>query len=345
MKLFINFITLFIICLNNEYKAVSVHKRESIKDFLSFSVVGDWGGIPIRPYQVPWGHRVAQSMDRMAGTEDTDFLMLVGDNFYEYGVKNVSDPRFKQTYEDTFNSDLTNLVDMPMYMQSGNHDYRGNMTAELKYTDLQRRWTFPYYWYTIPTPTFVDFSIDILMIDTNALKGDLAQIDEDPSEVTDRRTDHYLWIKDTLSASTADYIIVSGHHPIYSIAEHGPTQELILNLLPMLKEAKVQLYISGHDHQLQCLSEQYGDLNEDGNYSDTMNYVVSGMGTLPNPSRANRNSLDDGVNLNFLYAKTGLQSYGGYTHFIADSSGLKAYMIDAKDESALYTVSMKSRFR
>ncbi len=49
----------------------------------------------------------------------------------------------------------------------------------------------------------------------------------------------------------APYLLVSGHYPVYSVAEHGPTQCLIDRLRPLLHQYKATAYICGHDHNLQ----------------------------------------------------------------------------------------------
>ena len=54
------------------------------------------------------------------------------------------------------------------------------------------------------------------------------------------------WLESTITSSTADYLIVAGHYPIYSICEHGPTSEMIANVLPLLEKGKVTAYLAGH---------------------------------------------------------------------------------------------------
>lgn len=55
----------------------------------------------------------------------------------------------------------------------------------------------------------------------------------------------YQWIEETLAASTASFIVVCGHYPIYSVAEHGSTSDLVKNLKPMLLKYNVTSYMSG----------------------------------------------------------------------------------------------------
>ena len=88
-------------------------------------------------------------MNRMAAIAKTDFILLLGDNFYWDGVKNVDDARFDDTFQATFNQNLVNLRNMTFWMQSGNHDYRGNISAQIKYSSRQDRWKFPALWYNI----------------------------------------------------------------------------------------------------------------------------------------------------------------------------------------------------
>ena len=49
----------------------------------------------------------------------------------------------------------------------------------------------------------------------------------------------------------ASYLIVAGHYPVFSVAEHGPTQCLLDRLLPLLYKYHVSAYFCGHDHNIQ----------------------------------------------------------------------------------------------
>lgn len=66
------------------------------------------------------------------------------------------------------------------------------------------------------------------------------------------------WLEETLAASKAEYLIVAGHYPVWSIAEHGPTAFLVSNVKPLLEKYKVSAYINGHDHCAEYIDENTG---------------------------------------------------------------------------------------
>jgi tartrate-resistant acid phosphatase type 5 len=132
-----------------------------------------------------------------------------------------------------------------------------NATAQLAYSALSPngRWNFPSFYYTL-NATFPDaatgasVSIEWVFIDTVILCG-LSVAGEKgqpvpPADATPASV-QLAWITETLAASKADWLIVAGHYPVYSVAEHGSTTCLVEQLRPLLIENKAAMYINGHD--------------------------------------------------------------------------------------------------
>lgn len=81
-----------------------------------------------------------------------------------------------------------------------------------------------------------------------------------------------------LETEYVPYVIVSGHFPVWSISEHGPTQCLVDKLRPLLHKYNVSAYFCGHDHNLQHLSDTYLD--------QTVEYMVIGASNFVQNSTA-----------------------------------------------------------
>ncbi|MDA3850435.1 MAG: metallophosphoesterase, partial [Spirochaetaceae bacterium] len=80
--------------------------------------------------------------------------------------------------------------------------------------------------------------IQFIFIDTDRLiTGDAEQLD---------------WIDNQLTDSTARWIIVAGHKPLYSYGSHGFNGTLIYRLQPLL-DNRADIYIAGHEHDMQIL--------------------------------------------------------------------------------------------
>ena len=95
-----------------------------------------------------------------------------------------------------------------------------------------------------------------VMLDTVSLCGDSTDAfgNELPGRAypgpasTPAADEQWAWLNRTLANSTADYLIVTGHYPILSICEHGPTGLLEDSLAPLLTNANASAYLAGHDH-------------------------------------------------------------------------------------------------
>lgn len=63
---------------------------------------------------------------------------------------------------------------------------------------------------------------------------------------------------------------------VWSVAEHGPTKDLVDKLKPMLERAGVTAYFCGHDHNMQHIADS------------GVQYYVVGAGHLIDPSMAHK---------------------------------------------------------
>ncbi|KAF4347975.1 hypothetical protein G4B88_020981 [Cannabis sativa] len=59
---------------------------------------------------------------------DIDFVISTGDNFYESGLNGVDDPAFQESFTNIYTAPS---LQKPWYTVLGNHDYRGDVEAQL----------------------------------------------------------------------------------------------------------------------------------------------------------------------------------------------------------------------
>jgi tartrate-resistant acid phosphatase type 5 len=156
------------------------------------------------------------------------------------------------------------------------------VTAEIEYTQLSQRWTFPARWHnqTFDIPG-TNKTLLFLFIDTIIWAGPLSEDDPHGKPIGPEFHEggfHYeeqkKWVENQLATTTADWIVMQGHFPMWSVAEHGPTPQMLLTLQPLLTQAGVAAYLSGHDHNTQHL------------VVDEMSYFVTGNGGRNDPSQA-----------------------------------------------------------
>jgi len=224
---------------------------------LSFLSMGDWGGQDGDPFYTGGQKASAQvGMPKIAADLEAKFVLALGDNFYGSGIHgDETDPRFHETFEDVYTN---KSLQIPFYVVAGNHDHMNNVTAQIFYSNHSSRWTYPDLYYTF-THSFNTSggmrTAQFILIDTVVFSG-LSYHDEltnefiKPTGPLDQLAadEQYEWLKQTLDTSTADYIWVGGHYPVWSVCSHGPTQKLIDHVKPLLEKYDVTGYVSGHDH-------------------------------------------------------------------------------------------------
>jgi acid phosphatase len=227
--------------------------REGVT-YLRFLAFGDHG-TGTRGQQ-----QVADALALRAARDGTDFMILLGDNFYEGGVRSVDDPQWITKWEQVY---AAPALQVPVYPTLGNHDYRGNVQAQLDYAKRSARWRMPARYYTFRRPLDAGQHAQFFAIDSEMLGR------EDPEQGR--------WLERELADSTASWKIVFGHHPLYSRSGHGDHARMIGLLGALFERHGVDLYLSGHHHLLELLEPVRG-----------VTYAVCGAGGGPTASdRAN----------------------------------------------------------
>jgi len=198
---------------------------------------GDYGRRG-RPYQ----REVADAIAKEHFDNPFQLGLTLGDNFYECGVRSVHDPAWRDLWEAFYTP-----LKIPFYATLGNHDYghgdgycvasRTNTQAEVDYTGQSASWHMPARYYT-----FLAGPVQFFALDTELWSGAQKQ-----------------WLVEKLSAQRPEGVswrVVFGHHPIFTSGIHHAdpnVKRLQRELLPVLKDHGVDLYLAGHDHDLEHL--------------------------------------------------------------------------------------------
>ncbi|PON35200.1 Acid phosphatase, type [Parasponia andersonii] len=216
---------------------------------ISVLVVGDWGRRGFYNQT-----EVALQMGIVGEKLDIDFVISTGDNFYENGLTGVDDPAFQESFSNIYTAPS---LQKQWYSVLGNHDYRGDVEAQLSpvLQKLDSKWL-------CLRSFIVDTEIaEFFFVDTTPFVDKYFKEKEghvyDWSGIQPREAYLSNLLKDVDSAlknSNAKWKIVVGHHTMQSAGQHGNTKEIVTHLLPILKENKVDFYINGHDHCLQHIS-------------------------------------------------------------------------------------------
>jgi hypothetical protein len=288
---------------------------------LAFMVNGDWGGLPFWPYKSVAQSRVARALGQQVGNVGARFTLLLGDNFYAHGVNSIDDHRFNSTFENVFKSEHLQGA-RHFRVIAGNHDHRGNVTAQIAYSSRSSRWFFPSEYYDFEEATAGDngnMTVHFVMIDTVILS-------RTHSADAER---HWAWLTHKLASSSADFLIVAGHYPVWSSCSHGPTYELVRRLQPLLEAAQASIYLAGHDHCAEHIDVGSG-----------VQYHIVGAGNGFRDSHRHRGSLPRGsLRWHHEDELMGLPNFfrGAFAQVVIDPSrGLVVQHVDS-DGTVLYT--------
>ncbi len=220
---------------------------------LNFLAVGDWGRDGAF-HQAD----VAARMGETAAAMNARFVISVGDNFYEDGIRGVDDPQWKTSFEDVY---AAPSLQVPWYVILGNHDYHGDSQAQIDYTARSRRWRLPARWHSRSEVAPDGATVDLFFLDTSPFISAYYADGAKKVKVAGQDTKAQLaWFDAQLSRSTADWKIVVGHHPVWpqrasSSGGEGPSPDMLATVDPILRKHRVPLYLNGHDHDLQHVAK------------------------------------------------------------------------------------------
>lgn len=204
-----------------------------------------------------------------------DGILLAGDNFYPCGIRSLHDEQWTKITQHF------GPANVPIYAVFGNHDYGDARHEGVRpqpcgtfgtdpLTEIRANGTVPHWNFPAENYRLHSAVADFAMIDTQPVAMDWAA----PvlGSGTAEGVEHFL--QQSLVAMKAPWRIVVGHHTLYSSGVHGRTngfdQQHMRALLPLLQSQHVDLYICGHDHDLELL----GNLQRRG-----LLFLVSGAGS------------------------------------------------------------------
>jgi hypothetical protein len=240
---------------------------------------------------------VARAIERRHMQIPFDLGVTMGDNFYLCGVHSVDDAKWKSRFEDLYSP-----LGIKIYASLGNHDYghppilcpgnSGSPDAEVARTQHSETWRMPARYYTFAAGPVRFFALD----------------NEGWSEK------QFEWLKKVLANSQGEegvkWRIVYGHHPMYTSGAHSNERrigELREQLEPVFQANHVDLYLAGHDHDMEHLRK------------DGIEYVICGA------SGAELRKVQHTQPESLFHATT-----YGFVDFVIDEQRLAAVFYDAE---------------
>jgi tartrate-resistant acid phosphatase type 5 len=234
-------------------------------DVLRFIAMGDAGEGNAGQYNV------AAAIEQVCADKGgCEFVLYLGDNFYNDGVDSVDDDQFQTKFEMPY-ADL----ELPFWVAMGNHDYGelsfmwGKLEYEVEYTNYSDKWNMLDKWYVVDQYP----NLDVFVMDTTRLMWN--------HETSAQRN----WLDAAVAGSNAPWKIAIGHHPYLSNGKHGnagnyegwpfPDQVAGTTVKQVMDQSlcgKVDLYLSGHDHNRQWPQGTCGG-------ALTTHFIVSGAGS------------------------------------------------------------------
>lgn len=212
--------------------------------------------------------RVADALLRHCTVERCDYGVLTGDNIYPVGMNSWDDPVLDRMFLKYYGP-----LQFPFFISLGNHDY-GKFAFDWKRGNYQKAYSLKNPQYYLPHFYYYHEFTDLVLVvlDTSRLMWNKEAKQQE------------LMLKEAYSKAQGKWVIVVAHHPYLSNGKHGNAGRYEdVPILPSFVSGKyvkrfvdrnicgrAQLYLSGHDHNLQLIDGRIKNCN-------TM-FAVSGAG-------------------------------------------------------------------
>ena len=225
--------------------------------------------------------KVSNAMKQNMADKKKTFVLGLGDNIYEKGCESSNDSQFMTKFEEPY-SRISDKI--KFYMLLGNHDYRGNINAQLSYAKKSKerggKWVMDSTYYVPNTNT--SNIVEFFIIDSNM---------DDLSEESIQKQLKYM--KNKIHKSTATWKVVNGHHTWRSIAGHGNAEPRLESfLMELFRDAPFDVYMCGHDHNKQIISTTINNV--------PVTMIVCGTGGKAYHDTNNLENLDNIHDLEFV---------------------------------------------
>jgi len=234
------------------YRGGFIPDLKVLDESLNFVVMGDFG----RNGQY-FQKEVAEQMGKASMTIESDFTISVGDNFYPNGVQSTTDYQWISSFENIYTN---HSLYENWYVALGNHDYKGNIQAQIDYSKISRRWKMPAKYYSETFELKNGEKVLMVVMDTNPFidsyhkKGTFMY----ENIITQDTIAQKKWLIETLKTSdkSIKWKIVVGHHPLYSGGkrkDNPDTKGFEKKFAGIFDQYKVDAYLCGHEHDLQVI--------------------------------------------------------------------------------------------
>lgn len=293
-----------------------INKRAALKDEydLHFLAVGDWGRNGA-DHQLA----VAQQMGEWADRNPNDFIISTGDNFYPSGVVSEHDPLWHYSFENVYTAFS---LQWDWYPILGNHDYKSDPDAQVRYSQISRRWKMPARYYSKTFSLKNNKKVLLAFIDTNPMIPEFYINSEYGPHVAGQQPEKQLaWLDQLLASSDAHWKIVVGHHPVYTAGprtDNYDTLSVRKVLESILEKRGVDIYLSGHEHSLQHIKVE----------SKKFHQFISGAG-----------SEVTSVKQGLPYSRFAQDQYG-FFYFSINESAVRCQIIDHQGQE-IYATSVR----